>query len=102
MKLDTNVHKLTTKDRYTGEPGNAALDGAGNLALVVRRVDPELARRRYGGCGYTSARLISRDRVSLRYGLIQARIRLPRARGIWPALWMLGQDIGRSGWPRLR
>src|SRR6266480_2765757 len=42
--------------------GNAALDGAGNLALVVRRVDPELARRRYSGCGYTSARLISRDR----------------------------------------
>ncbi len=47
---------------YTGEPGNAALDGAGNLALVVRRVDPELARRRHSGCGYTSARLISRDR----------------------------------------
>jgi hypothetical protein len=23
---------------YTGEPGNAALDGAGNLALAVRRV----------------------------------------------------------------
>jgi beta-glucanase (GH16 family) len=84
---------------YTGEPGNAALDGAGNLALVVRRVNPELARRRYGGCGYTSARLISKDRVSLRYGLIQARIKIPRARGIWPAFWMLGQDIGRSGWP---
>ena len=84
---------------YTGEPGNAALDGAGNLALAVRRVNPELARRRYGGCGYTSARLISRDRVSFRYGLIQARIKIPRARGIWPAFWMLGQDIGQSGWP---
>jgi len=33
---------------YTDEPGNAALDGAGNLALVVRRVNPELAGRRYG------------------------------------------------------
>ena len=84
---------------YTDEPGNAALDGAGNLALAVRRVDPELASRRYGGCGYTSARLISRDRVSFRYGLIRARIKIPRARGIWPAFWMLGQDIGRSGWP---
>jgi beta-glucanase (GH16 family) len=84
---------------YTGEPGNAALDGDGNLAITVRRVDPELARRRYGGCGYTSARLITRDRVSLRYGLVQARIKIPRARGIWPAFWMLGQDIGRAGWP---
>lgn len=41
---------------YTDEPGNAAHDGAGNLAIVVRRVNPELARRRYGGRGYTSAR----------------------------------------------
>src|SRR5689334_10153917 len=84
---------------YTDEPGNAALDGAGNLALVVRRVNPELVSRRYGGGGYTSARLISRDRVSVRYGLIQARIKIPHARGIWPAFWMLGQDIGQSGWP---
>ena len=75
---------------YTDEPGNAGLDGAGNLALAVRRVNPDLARRRYGGCGYTSARLVTRDRVSFRYGLIQARIKIPRARGIWPAFWMLG------------
>jgi hypothetical protein len=34
--------------------GNAALDGAGNLAIAVRRVNPELGRRRYGGGGYTS------------------------------------------------
>jgi beta-glucanase (GH16 family) len=84
---------------YTDEPANAALDGAGNLAIVVQRVSPELARRGYGGRGYTSARLISRDKVSLRYGLVQARIKIPRARGIWPAFWMLGQDIGQSGWP---
>jgi beta-glucanase (GH16 family) len=37
--------------------------------------------------------------VPVRYGLIQARIKIPRARGIWPAFWMLGQDIGQSGWP---
>ncbi len=80
---------------YTDEAGNAALDGAGNLAIVARRADA----RRYGGCGYTSARLVSKDRMSFRYGLVQARIKIPRTRGIWPAFWMLGQDIGESGWP---
>ncbi len=84
---------------YTGT-GNAALDGQGNLAIVARRADPGPARQRYGGCRYTSARLISKDRVSLRYGLGQARIRIPRARGLWPAFWMLGQDIDRRGWPQ--
>ena len=84
---------------YTDDAENAALDGAGNLAIAVRRVDQDLARQRYAGCRYTSARLISRDRMSFRYGLVQARIKIPRVHGIWPALWMLGQDIGRSGWP---
>jgi beta-glucanase (GH16 family) len=80
---------------YTDDAGNAALDGAGNLAIVARRADPPLARQSYGGCGYTSARLISKDRMSFRYGLVRARIKIPRARGIWPAFWMLGQDIGQ-------
>jgi hypothetical protein len=40
---------------YTDEPGNAALDGTGNLALVVRRVNPELACQQYGNCGHLRA-----------------------------------------------
>jgi beta-glucanase (GH16 family) len=84
---------------YTADPGNAALDGAGNLAIVVRRPDPRLAARRYGGSGYTSARLVTKGRVSLRYGLVRARIKIPFSRGIWPAFWMLGQDFDQAGWP---
>jgi beta-glucanase (GH16 family) len=84
---------------YTDSSANAALDGAGNLAITVRRTDPQLRDRRFGGCPYTSARLVTKDRVSCTYGLVQARIRLPRGRGIWPAFWMLGQDIDRVGWP---
>lgn len=45
---------------YTSETGNAALDGAGNLAITVGRPDPGLAKARYEGCEYTSARLITR------------------------------------------
>jgi beta-glucanase (GH16 family) len=83
---------------YTGEPSNAALDGAGHLAITARRADPEQAR--YDGCRYTSARLISKNLRSFRYGLIEARIKLPSGRGIWPACWLLGTDIDQVGWPR--
>ena len=62
---------------YTDGSANAALDGAGNLAITVRRTDPQLRDRRFGGCPYTSARLVTKDRVSFTYGLVQARIRLP-------------------------
>jgi beta-glucanase (GH16 family) len=46
-----------------------------------------------------SARLVTKDRVSFTYGLVQARIRLPRGRGLWPAFRMLGQNIDQTGWP---
>jgi beta-glucanase (GH16 family) len=85
---------------YTEGSANAFLDGAGSLAIVVRRPEPGLRADRYERCGYTSARLISKDRVALRYGLIQARIQIPDGRGIWPAFWMLGQDIDRAPWPQ--
>jgi beta-glucanase (GH16 family) len=85
---------------YTNSSDNAALDGAGNLAIMVRRTASQSRNRRFGGCPYTSARLITRDRVAFSYGLVQARIRLPEGRGIWPAFWMLGQDIDQVGWPQ--
>jgi beta-glucanase (GH16 family) len=84
---------------YTGETANAALDGAGNLVIKVARADPELASAQYDGCEYTCARLITKNLKSFRYGLIQARIKLPAGRGIWPAFWMLGSDIDTAGWP---
>lgn len=83
---------------YSDGTENAALDGVGNLAIVVRRVDPRL-RGRFEGREYSSARLVSKGRVGFSYGLVQARIRLPEGRGIWPAFWMLGQNIDEVGWP---
>ena len=84
---------------YTGETANAALDGAGNLAITAARPDARLARLRYDGCQYTSARLTSKNLMSFRYGLMQAKIKLPHGRGIWPAFWMLGSNIDQAGWP---
>ena len=52
-----------------------------------------------GGRNYTSARMITRDKLSFRYGKIEARIRLPYTQGIWPAFWMLGDNISEVSWP---
>ena len=64
-----------------------------------QRSHPRQRQRRFGGCEYTSARLITKDRAAFSHGLVQARIRLPRGRGVWPAFWMLGQNIDEVGWP---
>lgn len=77
---------------YTGRTQNVALDGAGNLALVARKES-------YQGSSYTSARLQTKDRFSFTYGRAEARIKVPSGAGIWPAFWLLGDDIYTKGWP---
>lgn len=53
----------------------------------------------YEGASYTSARLITKGKFSFTYGTIEARIALPLGKGIWPAFWMLGENIGDVNWP---
>src|SRR5574344_240737 len=61
----------------------------------------ELGGGGWGNGSYTSARIIGNNKVNLRYGKIEARIKCPwGATGVWPAFWMLGRKVGTStGWP---
>jgi beta-glucanase (GH16 family) len=49
---------------------------------------------------YTSASLITRNIVSWKYGRIEVRAKQPSGRGTWPAIWMLGDNDNKVGWPR--
>ncbi|HET9741915.1 MAG TPA: glycoside hydrolase family 16 protein [Terriglobales bacterium] len=48
---------------------------------------------------YTSARLKTQGKFSQAYGRFEARIKLPIGRGVWPAFWMLGDNIRQVPWP---
>ncbi len=54
----------------------------------------------YQGSNYTSARMKTQNKRSFRYGRIDIRALLPWGQGIWPALWMLGDNITTVGWPK--
>ncbi len=77
---------------HTDRVENVALDGAGNLAIIARR-------EQFAQNQYTSARINTAGKFDVAYGRIEARIQLPRGQGIWPAFWMLGNDLGQVGWP---
>jgi len=55
---------------------------------------------RQGTREYTSARLRTRRKGDWCYGRIEVRARLPKGRGLWPAIWMLPTDQKYGGWPR--
>jgi beta-glucanase (GH16 family) len=65
----------------------------GNLIIQARQ---EMS----GGRNYTSSRIKTQGRQSFQFGRIDIRATLPKGQGIWPALWMLGDNIQQVGWPR--
>ena len=48
---------------------------------------------------YTSARLTTSRKFSAKYGRFEARIKIPYGQGLWPAFWLLGDDIDSTHWP---
>jgi beta-glucanase (GH16 family) len=48
---------------------------------------------------YTSARMKTAGKFEQQYGRFESRIKIPYGQGIWPAFWMLGNNIGQVGWP---
>lgn len=84
---------------YTSGTDNVATNGRGHLNITVKKADGSLMCY-YGPCEYTSARLLTKNRFEVAYGRVEARIKVPRGSGLWPAFWMLGTDIDQVGWPQ--
>lgn len=78
-------------ENYTNSNKNAYTTG-GYLVIEARK-------ETMGTNNYTSARMISKDKKTFTYGRIDFRAKLPKGQGVWPALWMLGNNIGTTPWP---
>ena len=72
------------------EAPNSYVGTDGDLHVVAQQPVPGV---------YTSANLDTRGKFSFRYGRLEARIWVPEGQGIWPAFWLLGNDVGTVGWP---
>lgn len=85
------------------------LDGQGKLVINARRTKaasgnapstiPSTACG-YGPCEFLSGRLNTLGKLGFKYGLIEARIMIPKEAGTWPAFWMMGANHPSVGWPR--
>jgi beta-glucanase (GH16 family) len=73
---------------------NSANSFVSNGTLKINAINQTL-----GQSNYTSARIITKDKFSFQYGKVEARIKMPQGQGLWPAFWMLGQNINSVGWP---
>jgi beta-glucanase (GH16 family) len=98
---NVSIHKgmlviTAVKEKYTGPavapkhpPAGQGSDSPAGQARVTHEVT------RY----YTSARIKTQGLFAQNYGRFEARIKIPRGQGVWPAFWMLGADIDKTQWP---
>ncbi len=76
---------------YTNRLDNASVSN-GTLKIVAQK-------EAYSGSAYTSGRILTKDKFSFKYGKIEVSAKLPAGGGSWPAIWMLGNNIGTVSWP---
>lgn len=81
---------------YTDRPENSFISN-GNLIIKANREQYEANGNTYG---YTSARMVTKNKGDFRFGRIDVRAKIPKGQGLWPAIWMLPTDNVYGGWPK--
>lgn len=81
-------------------PANARVED-GTLIIEARKEDfANTSGKGPATAAYTSASLITLGKASWHYGRIEVRAKLPQGRGVWPAIWTLGENRPEVRWPR--
>lgn len=89
-ELETYCNWASTAGPCTPSNPNAYVGVDGYLHIVALNPSASV---------YTSARLKSEGLFSFQYGRIEARMMLPESQGMWPAFWLLGNNITTTPWP---
>lgn len=81
------------KQNYTDAVENASIQQDGEVSALV------ITAREEGNGVYTSAKLTTQNLQTFRFGKIQVRAKMPSGQGLWPAVWMLGNNQSLIDWP---
>lgn len=77
---------------YSNRPENARVED-GKLVIEARKEN-------YQGSPYTSAKLTTQGKFAFTYGRVEVKAKLPEGQGVWPAIWMMPEDMNLyGGWP---
>jgi beta-glucanase (GH16 family) len=71
---------------------------AENITLADGHLVITAKEQAINGYPYTSGRLRSNNKVDVKYGRIEARVKTPVGQGLWSAFWMLPTDSAYGGW----
>jgi beta-glucanase (GH16 family) len=75
-------------------------DRSENIFFQDGKMIIEARKENFGGKQYTSSKIVSAGKRAFKFGRIDIRAKLPKGKGIWPALWLLPQENIFGGWPK--
>ena len=99
--LDTNKWNIEIRDpgwvnnelqAYTSEAKNLFID---NDNLVIKTI-----KEKYKNANYTSGRINTQGKANWKYGRFEIRAKIPKTKGVWPAIWLLSESISEEAWPK--
>ena len=78
---------------YTTDTENSSIKSMdGNSVLAITALSD-------GSGGFTSAKLTTKNKMTMRFGRIDVKAKMTKGQGLWPAIWMLGYNIDEISWP---
>jgi beta-glucanase (GH16 family) len=97
--LDQNNWVYEVKDVWFNNELQATTNRRDNVTVTGGNLNIIAKPESYNGRSYTSGRIITKGKKDFVFGRLDVRAKLPKGKGIWPAIWMLGSNDSQVSWP---
>ena len=101
QNLDSTKWNIEIRDPgWVNNELQAYTDKKDNIYINNNNLIIQGLKENYQGAKYTSGRINTNGKSSWKYGRFEVRAKIPKQKGIWPAIWLLSETIFTDGWPK--
>ncbi|WP_223648840.1 glycoside hydrolase family 16 protein [Hymenobacter psoromatis] len=97
--LDATKWTPEVQDVWFNNELEATTNSRTNVNVVNGLLNITAVQENYHGRTYTSARINTKGKKEFTFGRLDVRAKVPKGKGIWPAIWMLGANDSQVSWP---
>lgn len=97
--LDAAKWTPEVKDVWYNNELQATTSSRNNINVTGGNLNITAIKENYNGRTFTSGRIITKGKKDFNYGRVDVRAKLPKGKGVWPAIWMLGSNDSTVPWP---
>jgi beta-glucanase (GH16 family) len=97
--LDAAKWTPEVKDVWYNNELEATTSSRNNVNVTGGNLNITAIKENYNGRTYTSGRIITKGKQDFNFGRVDVRAKLPKGKGVWPAIWMLGSNDSTAPWP---